>query len=85
MILARNLFALVAGCCVAAVLLNMMEPNVVESAERFLRGHPEELQQQQDRVLQMTSTNDEEALIAKLALAEFLIHPSGKVNDAEEH
>lgn len=84
MVLTRNIFALFAGCGVAAVLLNMMEPKIVESAERFLRGNPEQqlstTEVQDFNLLAMTI--DEEDLMAKLALAEFLINPSGKVNDA---
>jgi hypothetical protein len=85
MVLTRNIFALFAGCGVAAVLLNMMEPKIVESAERFLRGNPEQqlstTSEVQDFNL-LAMTIDEEDLMAKLALAEFLINPSGKVNDA---
>ena len=84
MVLARNIFALFSGCGVAAVLLNMMEPKIVESAERFLRGNPEQISTASE-VLDFNAhamTIDEEDLMAKLALAEFMIHPSGKVNEA---
>jgi hypothetical protein len=77
MVLTRNIFALFAGCGVAAVLLNVMEPNVIDSAERFLRG--QEYSSPQGGILSAVAFANEEA---ELALSEFMINPSGNVNDA---
>jgi hypothetical protein len=86
MVLARNLFALIAGCGVAAVLLNMMEPNIAGAAERFLRGNPESTSTEQELANDMKSMfpADDDAVLAELALAEFMINPSGKVDEAKE-
>jgi hypothetical protein len=83
MVLTRNIVALFAGCGVAAVLLNMMEPNdvIVEGAERFLRRleHSSSSSTTQDGILSAVSFANEEA---ELALrSEFLIHPSGTMNE----
>ena len=85
MVLTRNIFALFAGCGVAAVLLNMMEPKIVESAERFLRGNPEQqlsttTEGQDFNLLAMTI--DEEDLIASFTLPDGLIKNSARANFA---